>query len=482
MRLSNAIPTPTGPASRVQPAPDAEPTSISAGQRLYGAPAGIEPATPWNHQEPLCEPPFPQVTPDRRGRSYRFCFGEVMRSLSGYALIGPEANQTPHQRSHCPGGRDARRGEERATAALSRDSGCDAPTFVCEGGGSPHRGRHRCRTCAADSPDRASRPSRTRRHRSGIPGLRGTFCSPSSGRSSAPPPALGRASPPPANADTPRWPWSARRPVAPRAVGVARRHSGPPAPPPRPTGPPVDAAIGSGLAREPGRGGARSGPASTAARQRAARPGHEAHRRRPHAQAPCGSPASASPPDRTTDKAARRALPQPGLVDQPGTNLNRHRRRPATPGQPRALGCGRARGCRQAEATPAATTRLPAGYPSGPPSPRPSRRSSPTRATPRPPQQPICTRAFTPHPPGMQPLGTPARTPRTPDRGAVGTQLGRGAPISRREALGRPPPPGQAGARASRRVARAIERSRPNSSRWTSCGGLVNRIMSATSG
>jgi hypothetical protein len=48
-------------------------------------PAGIEPATPslpWNHQEPLCEPPFPQVTPDRQGQSYRFSFSEVMRSLS----------------------------------------------------------------------------------------------------------------------------------------------------------------------------------------------------------------------------------------------------------------------------------------------------------------------------------------------------------------------------------------------------------------
>jgi hypothetical protein len=35
-----------------------------------GAPAGIEPATPslpWNHQEPLCEPPFPQVALDRKG-------------------------------------------------------------------------------------------------------------------------------------------------------------------------------------------------------------------------------------------------------------------------------------------------------------------------------------------------------------------------------------------------------------------------------
>jgi hypothetical protein len=47
-------------------------------------PAGIGPATPslpWNHREPLCGPPFPQVTPDRRGRSYRFSFGEGMRSL-----------------------------------------------------------------------------------------------------------------------------------------------------------------------------------------------------------------------------------------------------------------------------------------------------------------------------------------------------------------------------------------------------------------
>jgi hypothetical protein len=46
-------------------------------------PAGIEPATPslpWNHQEPLCEPPFPQVAPDRRGQSYRFSRGAVMRS------------------------------------------------------------------------------------------------------------------------------------------------------------------------------------------------------------------------------------------------------------------------------------------------------------------------------------------------------------------------------------------------------------------
>jgi hypothetical protein len=46
-------------------------------------PAGIEPATPslpWNHQEPLCAPPFPQVATDRRDQSCRFSFGEVMRS------------------------------------------------------------------------------------------------------------------------------------------------------------------------------------------------------------------------------------------------------------------------------------------------------------------------------------------------------------------------------------------------------------------
>jgi hypothetical protein len=48
-------------------------------------PAGIEPATPslpWNHREPLCGPPFSQVAPDRQGKSYRFSFRSVMRSLS----------------------------------------------------------------------------------------------------------------------------------------------------------------------------------------------------------------------------------------------------------------------------------------------------------------------------------------------------------------------------------------------------------------
>lgn len=53
--------------------------------------------------------------------------------------------------------------------------GCDAPTFVSGGGGSPRRGRHRYRTCAAGSPDRAGLPCRTRRHRSGIPDPRASF-------------------------------------------------------------------------------------------------------------------------------------------------------------------------------------------------------------------------------------------------------------------------------------------------------------------
>src|SRR5215203_3993886 len=40
-----------------------------------------DPSLPWNHREPLCGPPFPQVTPDRKGQSYRFSSGEVMRSV-----------------------------------------------------------------------------------------------------------------------------------------------------------------------------------------------------------------------------------------------------------------------------------------------------------------------------------------------------------------------------------------------------------------
>jgi hypothetical protein len=45
------------------------------------------PSLPWNHQEPLCGTPFPQVALDRQGRSYRFSFGEVMRSLGHVPII-----------------------------------------------------------------------------------------------------------------------------------------------------------------------------------------------------------------------------------------------------------------------------------------------------------------------------------------------------------------------------------------------------------
>jgi len=40
--------------------------------------------------EPLCGAPFPQVARDRSRQSYRFSFGEVMRSLPSHVLIVPE--------------------------------------------------------------------------------------------------------------------------------------------------------------------------------------------------------------------------------------------------------------------------------------------------------------------------------------------------------------------------------------------------------
>jgi hypothetical protein len=52
-------------------------------------PAGIEPATPslpWNHREPLCGPPFPQLTPDRKGQSYRFSLSKGYAFTSGQML------------------------------------------------------------------------------------------------------------------------------------------------------------------------------------------------------------------------------------------------------------------------------------------------------------------------------------------------------------------------------------------------------------
>jgi hypothetical protein len=50
---------------------------------------GIEPprpSLPWNHREPLCATPFSQVARDRRCRSQRFSFGDVMRSLHASEL------------------------------------------------------------------------------------------------------------------------------------------------------------------------------------------------------------------------------------------------------------------------------------------------------------------------------------------------------------------------------------------------------------
>jgi hypothetical protein len=80
---SDRIPT-REVVSSVQPAPGADNRpAFPLVSACVEPPAGIEPATPslpWNHQEPLCGPPFSQVTPDRSGRSYRFSFGEVMCS------------------------------------------------------------------------------------------------------------------------------------------------------------------------------------------------------------------------------------------------------------------------------------------------------------------------------------------------------------------------------------------------------------------
>jgi hypothetical protein len=64
---------------------DAEPRSAARQRRprcgrCPGMKCNENASLPWNHREPLCGPPFPQVAPDRRGRSYRFSFGEVVRS------------------------------------------------------------------------------------------------------------------------------------------------------------------------------------------------------------------------------------------------------------------------------------------------------------------------------------------------------------------------------------------------------------------
>jgi hypothetical protein len=143
------------------------------------------------------------------------------------------------------------------------------------------------------------------------------------------------------------------------------------------------------------------------------------------------------------------ARPQPGLVDEPVTELSWHRQGPAATGPTRGEKGGLDRGWWQAE-----TAGLPASYPGDPSSPR-RRSNSPMGATPPPAGLPICTCWFTPHPPGMPPAQDPARTLRVPGPRGRRRSAGQGAWIRRQEGLGRPLEPDRAGARAERRVGRA---------------------------
>jgi hypothetical protein len=98
---SDRIPTRDGFSGRQMPHPTPRQPAFPLVRAYVEPPAGIEPATPplpWNHQEPLCEPPSSQVTLDRRCRSYRFSLGEVMRSLSGYAADEPVHHRRRPQR------------------------------------------------------------------------------------------------------------------------------------------------------------------------------------------------------------------------------------------------------------------------------------------------------------------------------------------------------------------------------------------------
>ena len=203
-----------------------------------------------------------------------------------------------------------------ATAASSRHAnhvsaegekprfrGCGASMSACEGGGTPRDGRCRCSTFAADSPDRVVRPSRTRRHRSDIRCRRGVLCELSTERSCELPRVRGRHFRHGASAGTLRWPCRARRPSAPHDAGAGPRRSWLPGLSPRPSGPPVGAAIDSYSARGQVGGGSRSTPVSTAAPLGPARPARAAHGRKRDAPAPYGSPGSETPPDRTTDSA-----------------------------------------------------------------------------------------------------------------------------------------------------------------------------------
>jgi hypothetical protein len=85
----------------------------------WSPPAGIEPATPslpWNHQEPLFEPPLSQVAPDRPGRSYRFYFDAVMRSL-------PHQSSAPNGSFHQSVTAESAASRIAAASTSTRDEG-----------------------------------------------------------------------------------------------------------------------------------------------------------------------------------------------------------------------------------------------------------------------------------------------------------------------------------------------------------------------
>jgi hypothetical protein len=103
--------------------PDADLTSLCAGQSLCGAPRGNrtgDPILTMNHQEPLCGTPLPQVTPDRVGRSYRFSFDEVMRSRTSHVPIAAGASH--HLQAKSPTRERPRIPLERTLSALARNA------------------------------------------------------------------------------------------------------------------------------------------------------------------------------------------------------------------------------------------------------------------------------------------------------------------------------------------------------------------------
>jgi hypothetical protein len=145
---ADRIPT-RGVLSSAQPAPNADNRPAFALVRAFvEPPGGIEPPTPslpWNHQEPLCGPRFSQVTLDRQGRSYGFCFDAVMRSLlsgvvAAVGVVGP-------QRHRGVGGRADRRavdldpgGGDPASCRISTDIGQPDHGVVGLGQQQRHRG------------------------------------------------------------------------------------------------------------------------------------------------------------------------------------------------------------------------------------------------------------------------------------------------------------------------------------------------------